>query len=76
MKSGGLKMLKDKIGNKQFNMLKSYIDTLNSMVKILKENNIHIRDNDDFDYAIEYVYYSEGQDEVIAKFKEVEQDEI
>ena len=53
--------------------LKNNIDLFNSLLKILAEEDIHIRCHDDMDFAIDYIHYSPAQDEIIARFKEVKE---
>jgi hypothetical protein len=47
------------------------VEGLNSQIQLLKQAGIKIHDDNDFEFVIDYVYYSEAQDEVIVRFKGV-----
>ena len=47
------------------------VEGLNSQIQLLKQAGIKIHDDNDFEFIIDYVYYSEAQDEVIVRFKGV-----
>jgi hypothetical protein len=60
------------MSKKHFNLLEAYISTLNNMIQEMKKQGIHIHDNQDFDFAIEHIRYSEAQDKVLVSFHHVE----
>jgi hypothetical protein len=47
------------------------VEGLNNQIQLLKQAGIKIHDDNDFEFVIDYVYYSEAQDEVIVRFKGV-----
>ena len=50
--------------NRQKIFLQGIIDNINRNIEILKSANVEIHDADDFDFAIDYVRYSEASDSV------------
>lgn len=55
--------------------LEFLINNLNATIKHLRDNGIKIFDNGDFDYCLDYVYYSPAMDEVIFRTRYKEDDE-
>lgn len=51
------------------NLLKGYVETLNKMIEILRENGTKIKDANDLEWELDYIYYSPAQDEVLFKCK-------
>lgn len=56
-------------------MVESKIDDINNSLQLLSEIGVQIHDNDDFEYVIDYVYYSPAQKRTIVKFKEKRSDD-
>ena len=59
----------------QLNLLKILIQIFNIIIQGLAEFRIHIHDNDDFDFALDYIHYSTAQDKVICRHKRVENED-
>jgi hypothetical protein len=56
----------DDVKNKYFTAV---IDSLNTQIQVLKEVEMPIYDEQDFEYAIDYIYWSSAQEKLIVKFK-------
>jgi hypothetical protein len=41
------------------------IETLNTYIQNMKKARLYIHDDNDFDFVIDYIYYSPAQDEII-----------
>lgn len=52
-------------------MLQKLIDEINDRISQLQKLKIDLHDEDDKDWGIDKIYYSEAHDKVIVKFKEV-----
>lgn len=57
------------LNENKMNLFQSYVDTINNMIQILKENNITIKDYNDEEWSIDYISYSSAKDEVYVKMK-------
>ena len=51
--------------------LQMLVEDINSKIQKLKEIGADIHDNEDFDWGIDYIYYSPANDKIIFKTKEV-----
>jgi hypothetical protein len=45
------------------------LESLNTQVQILKTTGMPIHDEDDFEYVVDYIYWSTAQERLIVKFK-------
>lgn len=61
--------------DKYWLMWKSKIDELNKIIKLMRDVGEEIHDDSDFDYVLDYVYYSSASDKIICKFKEAQPNE-
>lgn len=67
-----MKMLKDGIADTaQGRYLNALVDGLNNQIQLMKDAGLFVRDDANFEFALDSIYYSPAQDEIIAKWKEV-----